>query len=279
MSEINSIKKELQKLVLQRLEMAFNRLSVILNETDRSGLFSDYILLHSQHNDNRRKLNTGLVNNSQFTEEKNRIRKAVIDLIDELRDEHLIQEVNRFPHTSASEMPWEVYWDQIEQVISTLRSAKTYKPDVMIGITNGGLLLADTIGRIMYPETPIICLWANRFDKNNEYFHNPYSKYSIALLKGKNRILVTDDLIGRATTFVQVRKFLTKELDNIQISYLPLFTNYHNDRNIQKVVDDTIWKNPEIVGVDTKDSSEVFDFLKTEYSHFPYEKIIRPIKK
>lgn len=274
------IRSELKKLVVQRLEIAFNRLSVILNDKDKSGVFNTYVTLHSQFNETRKKFNQGYLNNSQYTEERNKLTHSVIELISELEMENVITDIQKFPHTSANEMPWEIYWDQVEQVITILKSSKTYIPELIIGISNGGLFLADTISRMLYPTIPLVCLWANRTDKKNEYFQNKCNKNLKGLVNEVTNILIVDDSILKADTFIKAKDFLSNQSElELNITYVPLFTRYQDSKYLLKIIEDTIWRKKEIIGKDIVSNEEIFAFLKTEYSHFPYEKIIPASRK
>jgi len=151
---------------------------------------------------------------------------------------------------------------------------------LIIGISNGGMFLADTIARILYSDVPLVCLWANRTEKNNAYFQNKCNENLKQLTKEKYNVLLTDDSIVKADTYLKARKFLTDNQEaKMQIAFLPLFTRYNTTTYLSKIVEDTIWQREEIIGKNKLSTEDVYAFLKTDYSHFPYEKFIRPSTK
>lgn len=144
---------------------------------------------------------------------------------------------------------WPVYWHHVREVTSQLlelRSAGAYIPHILLGVSNGGLLLADTCLRLVYSnQTPLISLWAFRFG-NNEYFDNPLNNAVIRpdLLQelGKNnewtegqklRILILDDITATMRTFKQLLGYLEKRLENfykeVDIKFVFLYTPYTGD--------------------------------------------------
>ena len=81
-------------------------------------------------------------------------------------------------------MSWDEYLNRIEEICIYLESALReylYLPDAVIGITNGGLIAADLIGKRVYAgrNTPVLSLWAMRHvvkgDSAFWYFDNKYN--------------------------------------------------------------------------------------------------------
>lgn len=61
-------------------------------------------------------------------------------------------------------MPWSIYWERLLRISAKLQEAAAegqYRPDVLVGITNGGAMFADLLARKMSYEGPIVSLWAN----------------------------------------------------------------------------------------------------------------------
>jgi hypoxanthine phosphoribosyltransferase len=139
---------------------------------------------------------------------------------------------------------WDEYWVRIEHVENTLnqlRSTGVYEPDVIIGISNGGLFLADTTLRLVYGnKVPLICLWALR--RQEHYFDNPVNN---ALIKrelfeeldklkekegkeGPIQVLVMDDIVGTQRTFNQLIDYLQERLGDffkkIEVRFVFLFS-------------------------------------------------------
>lgn len=158
---------------------------------------------------------------------------------------------------------WDEYWGrvaQIQDVLNELQATGVYKPDLIIGISNGGLFLADTTLRLVYRnDVPMMALWAQR--SKDEYFDNlinnalidegvfkalipthPFegapatkegranSRSSARNLRAARRlrILVMDDIVGTQRTFLQLVAYLKKRLGSlysqIEIRFVFLFT-------------------------------------------------------
>jgi hypothetical protein len=158
---------------------------------------------------------------------------------------------------------WDEYWGrvaQIQDVLNELQATGVYKPDLIIGISNGGLFLADTTLRLVYKnDVPMMALWAQR--SKDEYFDNLINNALIdegvfkALIptytpEGGNppedgrtssrsfsrnlrasrrmRVLVMDDIVGTQRTFLQLVAYLKKRLGSfygqIEIRFVFLFT-------------------------------------------------------
>jgi adenine/guanine phosphoribosyltransferase-like PRPP-binding protein len=142
---------------------------------------------------------------------------------------------------ATGKVSWDEYWARtahIEEVLSELQATGVYTPDIIIGISNGGLFLADTSLRLVYKnEVPMISLWARR--SQEKYFDNPINNAQItpelikALapgidLKRRIRVLVMDDIVGTKRTFTQLVDYLHDRLgdfhDHIEIRFVFLFT-------------------------------------------------------
>lgn len=142
---------------------------------------------------------------------------------------------------ATGKVSWDEYWARtahIEEVLSELQAAGVYIPDIIIGISNGGLFLADTCLRLVYKnEVPLIGLWARRSQEH--YFDNPINNAQItpelikALVpsadsKQRVRILVMDDIVGTKRTFTQLVEYLRDRLGDfhkhVDIKFVFLFT-------------------------------------------------------
>lgn len=145
--------------------------------------------------------------------------------------------------TQSSDVSWEEYWERvthIEHELAHLHNTGVYSPDVLIGISNGGLFLADTCLRIVYGNNvPIMGLWAQR--SKEEYFANPINDSMISKEVFENliqshgvssrrqlRLLVMDDIVGTQRTFSQLVEYLKDRLgeiwDKIELRFVFIFT-------------------------------------------------------
>jgi hypoxanthine phosphoribosyltransferase len=142
---------------------------------------------------------------------------------------------------AVGSVSWDEYWArtaQIEDVLSELQAAGVYRPDLIVGISNGGLFLADTSLRLVYKnDVPLIALWARR--SQEKYFDNPVNNALIneAVLKSLApdansrrpiRVLVMDDIVGTQRTFKQLVEYFEERLGdffpNVEIRFVFLFT-------------------------------------------------------
>ena len=142
---------------------------------------------------------------------------------------------------AVGSVSWDEYWSRIadiEEVLRELQAAGVYSPDIIVGISNGGLFLADTSLRLVYKnDIPLMGLWARR--SQEKYFDNPVNNALVnreliaslingATTKRRLRILVMDDIVGTQRTFKQLVEYFHERLgdafDNIEIRFVFLFT-------------------------------------------------------
>ena len=138
-------------------------------------------------------------------------------------------------------MPWKEYMERIEYICSYLLEAQMehqYFPDAVIGITNGGLISADLIGKRVYAgrETPVLSLWAKRHVVKGEsaywYFDNEYNDLTMTAIKnvtgqnspdGEITILLIDDHMGTGSTARQAVSYIQNRLgERAKITFIPV---------------------------------------------------------
>lgn len=146
------------------------------------------------------------------------------------------------PHTG--QVGWAEYWRRITNItneLSELRAVGAYQPDILVGISNGGLLLADSVLRLVYANSlPLICLWA--FRSQEKYFENTVNDalvtpQVIKSLVGRHpehgssdriRVLVMDDIVGTQRTFKQLIKYFRTHLEEmyerIELRFIFVYT-------------------------------------------------------
>jgi hypoxanthine phosphoribosyltransferase len=136
---------------------------------------------------------------------------------------------------------WDEYWartTEVVEVLGELQAAGIYTPDIILGISNGGLFLADTTLRLVYKnDIPLVSLWARR--SQEKYFDNPINSSLIntdllrVLVPGGEpkraiRVLIMDDMVGTQRTFKQLLEYLTDRLGDqsrdIEVRFVFLFT-------------------------------------------------------
>ena len=132
------------------------------------------------------------------------------------------------------EMGWNEYVERVRwicELIGTPVKEGRFAPDALIGISNGGLIVADMVGRELFHGKPVLSLWANRF-VNNTFFDNPFNQALMGALKESVEtnhedvpatILLLDDHFGTGNTSSQAIDYLQNQLgDRTSILFIPV---------------------------------------------------------
>jgi len=142
-------------------------------------------------------------------------------------------------------LSWADWWERLREVSSLLRGPFDngyFVPEAILGISNGGLVLADFLGREVLKGKPILSLWANRWlDANSKssldqaciYFDNEYNKSTLRTIKEMHpnkkdsfTILLTDDIVFTSNTINQAIIFIKRELGvSCKILFTPMYAN------------------------------------------------------
>ena len=186
-------------------------------------------------------------------------------------------------------LSWDEWWLHIKDLIKLLDDPFTngrFVPDVVFGISNGGLLVADLLGRALFKSTPIpiLSLWAHRGKSNNTedsncyFFDNEYNKAVMEVLNKKQReitILLVDDLVFSSSTSIQASNFINRELKkNCEILFTPLYCRETSDSNIE-IIEKMLpygFKNKRGKNVFNISKEEYFKMLHVQKRKFPYDK-------
>ena len=174
-------------------------------------------------------------------------------------------------------MKWSDYWRQLKKVVEAIRDQfqnGRYVPSIIIGISNGGLMYGDLLGRELFHRVPVVALWANRWSKEAEYFD---SELNGALLEAISNsmgergaeILLVDDIVASGYTLTQALNYLKKKLPKASISFLPLFCK--NEKYFDNIRDNLIWFKEQF----RLDEKQAKDMHGTTELKLPYEKDIR----
>lgn len=186
-------------------------------------------------------------------------------------------------------MRWDDYMSRVEWTINILEQPLKegrYTPDALVGISNGGLVVADLVGREAFREKPIIALWANRRSRmsgsNYWFFDNPYNTALCEALKtvaqGNHpdqpiRVTLVDDHFGSGTTAIQASAFLKARLgEDTKIVYFPMVSRRVNFLNVIEHMLPYAYEDPEGRKVFNVSKDEFIARLRTDASHFPYLK-------
>lgn len=134
-------------------------------------------------------------------------------------------------------MSWEEYMSRIEDTCSYLEVAvREYRfvPNAVLGITNGGLIAADLIGKRVFAgrDTPVLSLWAKRYVVKGEsafwYFDNEFNDTTLKCIQNNSKgspvsLLLIDDHMGTGSTAVQATRYIKTRLgDDTRLTYIPI---------------------------------------------------------
>jgi hypoxanthine phosphoribosyltransferase len=182
-------------------------------------------------------------------------------------------------------MLWPEYWNRIEAICSLLEGPSTngqFAPDAIIGISNGGQIVADLVGRELFRGKPILGLWANRFtqppgDINGYwFFDNDYNDALVDVIikkcQGRSaEILVLDDHLGTGITVRQLVQYLKIRFEQkVDILYIPMFSK--RPEYIHVVEDLFPYRFKEGTIFPRVAAAAFLDSLFTKASRFPYRK-------
>ena len=186
-------------------------------------------------------------------------------------------------------LSWDDWWKRVLDLAKLLKDPfdnGRFVPAAILGISNGGLVIADFLGREVFKGIPILSLWANRWlDSNSKaradqacyFFDNDFNRAVLQPLKTKKddkntefTVLLTDDLVYTSNTIIQASNFINRELgESCKILFTPLYC-----RNVDYL--NTI---SHMLPYDFN-NGETFQILKEEYhkslrasrASFPYMK-------
>lgn len=181
-------------------------------------------------------------------------------------------------------MNWADLSERIEFIIRKLRDRPQYQPDIVFGITNGGMIIAEWIHHRVYRlassglSTPLLSLWARR-DKSLELPDMLDNEFNNGLLKQIRsskefsekqliKILLIDDNVNSGTSARQAITLIKKVLlEKADIAYLPLVVR----RSRLKILDgfsELLWKRKDFEDPEF----DYYNFHATDDLHLPYAK-------
>jgi len=215
-------------------------------------------------------------------------------------------EVKRGDAHEPGVMPWEHYWQRITDITSRLmintRNEIAYRPDVVLGISNRGMIFADLLARNFYLSAkyerssteasvyqksiiPVWALWANRDAKSEtETFDSipndallesiPTWLSSKGSIANKPNVLLVDDIVATGFTSLAAYKYVTSKFGkmsfDVNVHLLPLF-NKDIDHNFNKIGDILIWNLKHF----QYDINEIKNLQYSAYQKLPYLKDLR----
>lgn len=189
---------------------------------------------------------------------------------------------------NSGNLSWEDWWERIQKRADELDDIhKKHSINVIIGISNGGLVVADLIGRLKFKDVPILSLWADRrsigtinneIDRTCYFFDNKYNQAVMDSIKEmfkdnnhKIGILLVDDLIYTSNTCLQAKAYINREFEEFngeyEIIFAPLFCRRSSDIPLDQLKDIIISKY-----IKDCNSDEYLESLESQKKKFPYYK-------
>lgn len=136
---------------------------------------------------------------------------------------------------------WEQVCDWVKELASLLKRGPSrggFTFDVIVGITGGGLIIADLLSRCYGRQQPVISLWADRHSHHPVINFAPPSNWvngDLFPIFSNNRvrnILVVDVITRTGTTVVQAKKFLKENLPDKNVKNAVLIADATIDGDI-----------------------------------------------
>lgn len=129
--------------------------------------------------------------------------------------------VEKFRETKefTPDISWEELCNDVEEIGAQMLTSPHrggFMPDAFIGISRGGLIVADLLARYMGGTVPVLSLWSDRnsvsgessFTSSRAAF-NSHTREALFAINGNN-ILLVDDISRTGTTVTGAKKFLKK---------------------------------------------------------------------
>jgi pyrimidine operon attenuation protein/uracil phosphoribosyltransferase len=188
----------------------------------------------------------------------------------------LTQSSTKIPEST---MPWVEYFERLNRIVEWIEpkvGSGEFSLDLLLGISNGGMMFADLLG--MKPflfQRPKVTLWANRGSPEVNYFQNDIND---ALMHGVDmmfnhleayNVVLADDFIASGHTIRQAAKYVSEKLPKARVMLLPFVCRSH--RYIEMFKDLLIWYQHPFARSD----ADVKELHTTGRIAFPYEKEIR----
>lgn len=184
-------------------------------------------------------------------------------------------------------MSWDNYMSRIEETCSYLDAALReyrYIPDAVVGITNGGLIAADLIGKRVYAgrNTPVLSLWAKRHEVKGQsafwYFDNEYNDATVGSIRKAAKsdqidLLLIDDHMGTGSTAVQAVAYIKDRLgEHVRITYIPIVSRRLDNIGVVEEFLPYSIQDKEGKPVFNINKERYLEKLTTEAMYFPYLK-------
>jgi hypoxanthine phosphoribosyltransferase len=190
-------------------------------------------------------------------------------------------------HEFKETLRWEQYMERIRfaiKIFETPMKEGRFAPDALLGISNGGLIVADLLGREAFQGTPIVGLWANRRSQQTNspfwFFDNMYNDALCGVVKETAQtkhpnspvsIVLVDDHYGSGTTALHATSYLRDRLGNdTDIVYFPLVSKRIDYIQVVEDILPYSKKNSRGQNIFQTTREEFIRQLNTDANFFPY---------
>lgn len=183
-------------------------------------------------------------------------------------------------------LSWDEWYQRVQELGGLLKDPfdnGRFVPDAVFGISNGGLVVADFLGREVFRGIPILSLWAHRWldasakshlNQAFAYFDNNINRATLEALRKDHdeqiTILMADDLVYTANTLTQAANYIKDVLtDQCEILFTPLYcrnTSYLD--SIEEMLPHG-YKGGTVFNITKRD---YYATLHSGHSSFPYQK-------
>ncbi|WP_299828697.1 phosphoribosyltransferase family protein [uncultured Roseobacter sp.] len=218
---------------------------------------------------------------AKFISESIDAKRTTDSLVFDVLEDH--SEYHAKTTTSARVMPWEDYFSRLDRMRILLSEAITdgrYRPNAIIGISNGGAMFADLLAMKSVYTGVVGNLWADRtkHDGSSMFEHSfnngvleglTNQMREIPLEPEEVRILLVDDMVASSITYNAAKKFLSSKLPDAHVRFLPFC--YADKEKLEKVRGNLLWFHSGF----RLDDDAVHSIHLTEFEKFPYEKPVR----
>lgn len=171
-------------------------------------------------------------------------------------------------------MTWEEYTARAIKLSELVEAAAIDKyVDFIIGISGGGLIVAELISKNLEESIPLLLLYSKRKANSQANFSNDENKAMTAYLRRYQHnlkrplgIVLVDHRVVTGDTAVRAIHFLEKELGkrNVEILFAPLLAKNPDPlRRLMAYLPSTILTNIS--------ESDYFKSLSTTSDHLPYQ--------
>lgn len=129
--------------------------------------------------------------------------------------------INELEEHSLSVTHIDVSWDDLCNYVRTVGEklrisphSGGFMPDMIVGISRGGIIIADLLSRYLGGRIPTICLWADRYHNLSTTSFDASTNFASLYFKnvlqtdGLNNILVVDDISRTGATLSEAVDYI-----------------------------------------------------------------------